>query len=73
MPYRVGDADDNASNASTILMSWVGIDTELIVDSRIVKVLTGSGVNNVEEILTGALLRQMDNADDMAAGRRPWR
>ena len=71
LPGGVGDADDNANDSGAVPVGRVGDGTELVVDGRIVKVLTGTGVGDAEEILTGALPGRVEDADDVAAGRGP--
>ena len=71
MSGRVDDADDNANDFGAVSVGRVGDGTELVVDGRILKVLTVTGVGDVEEILTGVLPGRVEDADDVAAGRGP--
>ena len=70
-PGGVGDADDNANDSGAVPVGRVGGGTDLVVDGGIVKVLTRTGVGDAEEILTGALLGRVKDADVMAAGWGP--
>ena len=65
----MGDADDNANDFGAVPVGWVGSGTNLVVDGGIVKVLTGIGVGDAEEILTRVLPGKVKDADDVAAGR----
>ena len=65
---RVGDIDDNANNSGAVPVGRVGGGTNLVVNGGIVKVLTGIGVDNAEEILTRALPGRVKDADNVAAG-----
>lgn len=36
----------------------------MVIEGKIIEVLTGAGVGNIEEVLTGALSRGVRNAND---------
>lgn len=71
LPSGVDDAGDNSTNADIMLVSQISISIELVVDSGVVKVLTGIGIGNAEKILTGAFLIPVEDTDNMATNRRP--
>ena len=49
-PGGVGDADDDADKAGSGPVGRVGGGTKVVVDGRIVKALTGAGVDNAEDV-----------------------
>ena len=66
LPSGVGDADNNANDSGAMFVSRVGGSTDLVIDGEIVKVLTGNGVDDAEEILTRALPCRVKDADNVA-------
>lgn len=68
LPGGVINADDNINNSSALSIGWVGNSTDMIVDGKIVKVLTRIGIEDAEKILTGALPSRVEDANDVATG-----
>lgn len=54
MLSEIGDADNNANNFGAMPISRVGNGRKFVVDGRIVKILTKTGIDNTKEILTGS-------------------
>lgn len=68
MPDGLSDVEDNTNNFGLISINWVGNNTELVVDSRIVKLLTRTGVGDTEEILTEALPSKIEDVNNITIG-----
>lgn len=73
MPSKVSDINDNVNNSDVISIGWVGDSTELVVDGRIVTVLTTTGIDDAQKIFTGALPDRLKDADDVTASWGPER
>lgn len=67
LPDRIGDTNDNANNFGAVPVGWVGDGIDLVIDSKIVKILTKTEVGNTEKILTKTLLDKVKDADNVAA------
>lgn len=66
---RVEDADDDTNNSNALPISQIGDSTNLVVDGKILKVLTRTKVDDSKNLLTGALPGKVEDADDLVAGR----
>ena len=71
MPSGIGNADDNANNFGAMPIGRVGGDTNLVIDSEIVKILTRTGISDAEEILTKVFPGRVKDTNNMAADREP--
>lgn len=68
---RVSNANDNIDNFGAVFISWISGDIDLVVEDKIVKILTGTKIDCAEKILIKDLSNKVANTNDMAAGKRP--
>lgn len=67
----MGDANNNRNNFNVVFVGWIGGSIHLVVDGKIVKILTGTKVGDAKKILTKALPGKIKNADNMAISWEP--
>lgn len=68
MPSGISNTDDDANNSGAVPIDWVDGNINLVIDSRIRKILTKTGVSNAKKIPIRVLPSEVNDADNVAAG-----
>lgn len=73
LPGTVGKANDNANDSIAVPVDLINSTIDLVIDSEIVKVLTGTKIDDDKKILLAVLLDKVKNANNLAASQEPDR